>query len=107
MKKNIFDAIPNTLEKEIFEDLAGNKHIKIERIISRGHRSPESGWHDQEQNEWVMVLRGEAVVSFPDGSRVHLRTGDFIDIPRHRKHRVDWTTPEKETIWLAVHYWDA
>ena len=27
-----------------------------------------------------------------------------VGIPAHRQHRVDWTDPEQDTIWLAVHY---
>ncbi|MBT8419565.1 MAG: cupin domain-containing protein [Gammaproteobacteria bacterium] len=104
MKKNFFEAIPDDPEKEIFETLIDNRHVRIERIVSKGHRSPEIGWYDQEQNEWVMVLRGEAVLSFADGTSVHLQMGDCIDIPAHKKHKVGWTTPEEETIWLAVHY---
>lgn len=30
--------------------------------------------------------------------------GSFIDIPAHRRHRVEWTSPDDPTIWLAVHY---
>ncbi len=22
----------------------------------------------------------------------------------HRRHRVEWTTPDEPTVWLAVHY---
>lgn len=33
-----------------------------------------------------------------------LMPGDFIDISAHRRHRVEWTTPEEPTIWLAVFY---
>jgi len=104
MKRNIFDRIPEDLEKEVFEALVDGERVKIERIISKGHRSPESGWYDQEQNEWVLLLRGEAVLSFYDQPSVHLHVGDFIHIPAHQKHKVDWTTPQEETIWLAVHY---
>jgi len=64
MKRNIFDRIPEDLEKEVFEALVDGERVKIERIISKGHRSPESGWYDQEQNEWVLLLRGEAVFVF-------------------------------------------
>jgi len=101
---NIFASIPSDLEDEVFERLAGNAQVRIERIISHGHTSPASGWYDQDTREWVIVLRGEARLSFEDQTSVHLRTGDYIDLPAHRKHRVDWTTPESETVWLAVHY---
>jgi cupin 2 domain-containing protein len=102
--QNIFQAIPDNLEEEIFQQLVNSEHVRIERIISKGHKSPESGWYDQEKNEWVMVLKGEATLSFESQASVHLHTGDFINIPSHKKHRVDWTDPDGETIWLAVHY---
>ena len=56
-KGNLFEAIPADLEKEVFEVLIENDNIRIERIISNGHTSPESGWYDQEQNEWVTFLK--------------------------------------------------
>jgi cupin 2 domain-containing protein len=102
--KNIFDDVPENIPDEQFEQLVESGHVRIERIISKGHKSPESGWYDQEQNEWVMVLRGEAILSFEDGSSVTLKEGDFLNIEAHRKHKVEWTTPNVETIWLAVHY---
>lgn len=101
---NIFDAIPKDLEAESFQRLVENKAIKIERIVSRGHRSPDSGWYDQTENEWVMLVQGEATLAFADKPSMTLCAGDFVNIPAHTKHRVDWTTSETETIWLAVHY---
>ena len=101
---NIFEALPDNLDEEIFEQLVQSKHVRIEKIISTGQRSPESGWYDQEDNEWVMVLKGEARLSFDDRTSVALRVGNFINIPAHTKHKVDWTDPEGQTVWLAVHY---
>jgi len=103
---NIFEDIPRSLESEAFDLLAKGSDVRIERIISKGHTSPETGWYDQEQHEWVMVLKGKAVVDFPDKSPVTLAEGDFITINAHEKHRVEWTDPDSETIWLAVHYHD-
>lgn len=101
---NIFDAIPKNLEAESFQRLVESKAIKIERIVSRGHHSPDSGWYDQNENEWVMLVQGEATLAFADAASITLRAGDFVNIPAHTKHRVAWTSPETETIWLAVHY---
>ena len=101
---NIFDAIPGNLADEHFEQLVESGRVRIERIISKGHTSPESGWYDQEQNEWVMVLKGEAILAFEEGASMNLKEGDFVNIQAHQKHRVEWTTPEEETIWLAVLY---
>jgi cupin 2 domain-containing protein len=102
--KNIFNDIPDNIEREIFEQIVNSDKVKIERIISKGHHSPESGWYDQEQNEWVMILTGEAILSFADGSDITMKKGDYIAIPAHKKHRVKWTAPNVETLWLAVHY---
>lgn len=101
---NIFDCIPENLDAEVFERLIDGDAIRIERIISKGHSSPESGWYDQDKNEWLIVLKGEALLLFADGKSIHMKAGDFLNIPAHKKHRVDWTDPETETIWLAVHY---
>lgn len=102
--QNIFLNIPHHSEKELFEPLIKHDTIVIERIISKGQKSPESGWYDQEKNEWIMVLKGKAVLSFEDQPSIQLNEGDFINIPAHKKHKVTWTDPDTETIWLAVHY---
>ncbi|MDX8395482.1 MAG: cupin domain-containing protein [Mariprofundaceae bacterium] len=99
---NIFDSIPDHLDDEVFDVLIRSKHVKIERIVSKGQVS--SDWYDQPEDEWVMVLKGEAVIVFEDGEEMHLSEGDYINIPAHTKHKVKWTNPELETIWLAVHY---
>lgn len=101
---NIFSNIPCELKQEIFESIIKNQAVMIERIISKGQTSPESSWFDQEKNEWVILLKGKAVVVFENQTPVQLNKGDYINIPSHTKHRVAWTDPDNETIWLAVHY---
>ena len=101
---NILGSIPDSLDEEICEILAKSWNVRVERIISKGHTSPESGWYDQEQDEWVLVLKGNAVISFEDEAETHLSEGDYINIPAGMKHKVSWTNPETETIWLAIHY---
>ena len=101
---NLFQSIPENLDEEIFEQLIESKNIKIERIISKGHTSPKTGWYDQEQNEWVIVLKGEAIIAFKNEADIHLTSGSHINIPAHTSHKVKWTTPDQETIWLAIHY---
>ena len=102
--ENLFQSIPAVIEEEIFETLLQNDDVKIERIISKGHQSPESGWYDESKNEWVIVLKGEAIIAFESGEQEKLVEGSYINIPAHRKHRVAWTKPDAETVWLAVHY---
>ena len=101
---NLFEAIPEDLSNEVFEQLAAGGSARIERIVSKGHRSPASGWYDQAQDEWVAVLSGEAVLEFEGRPPVTLQPGDYLTIPAHRRHRVAWTAPQVETIWLAVHF---
>ena len=101
---NIFASIPQRSDQELVEILVENKDVCIERIVSKGHTSPASGWYDQAKNEWVIVLKGEAIISFEDESEIRLSAGSYVDIAAHKKHRVSWTDPDVETIWLAVHY---
>ncbi len=102
--QNIFSTLPQNLNNEVFDLLIKTESITIERIVSKGHRSPESGWYDQEKNEWVLILKGKAILTFEDKQSINLNEGDFINIPPHNKHKVTWTDPDNETIWLAIHY---
>ena len=102
---NIFSDVPQQLPNEIFQNIVNTKTCTIERIISKGQRSPEDFWYDQEQNEWVILLAGRAALRFEEtGGLVELRPGDYVNIPAHRKHRVEWTDGDEVTIWLAVYY---
>lgn len=102
---NLFEDIPADLPTELFERLGGNDAVTIERIVSRGHTSPPDEWYEQERDEWVMVLQGGARLLFDEGAgEVDLRSGDYILIPAHRRHRVVWTEERADTIWLAVHF---
>jgi len=101
---NIFDNMPSDLTSEAFSNLLKTDAIKIERIISKGHKSPESGWYNQQQNEWLMLIKGRAVLTFEDQSERKLEAGDYLNIPAHQKHKVSWTDPDIETVWLTVHY---
>ena len=103
--RNIFADLPADLNKEQFDELLQVKNIRIERIISKGHTSPETGWYDQEEDEWVLVLEGTGTILFAENNQqVTLRKGDYLHIPAHTKHKVIWTEPEELTVWLAVHY---
>ncbi len=100
---NLFSNIPADIPDEIIETLFTGESIRIERIISHGHASPDDFWYDQDQHEWVVVLTGAGRIRFDDET-VEMQPGDFINIPAHKRHRVEWTTPDESTIWLAIHY---
>lgn len=101
---NIFASIPDEFNEEIVEALLSKERFRIERILSKGQASPRRFWYDQDEHEWVMVLKGAAEIVFKDGRRIRLESGDYLDIPAHEKHRVSWTDPDQATVWLAVFY---
>lgn len=102
---NIYAEIPENLDNEVFDSLVQSRTVKIERIVSKGHVSPDAGWYDQERNEWVIVLKGRASILFAsEPVAVDLEEGGYVNIPAHKKHRVVSTSAAPETVWLAVHY---
>lgn len=101
---NLFADIPADLPDELTQTLFSASNLRIERIVSKGHRSPDDFWYDQADDEWVLLLQGEARVGFADAESVTLKSGDYWLIKAHCLHRVEWTTDETETIWLAVHF---
>ena len=103
MTPNLFTDLPTALPEELTSTLLQAPGVRIERIVSYGHQSPEGFWYDQPDHEWVLVLKGAARIQFED-STVEMKPGDYLNILAHTKHRVAWTTPDEPTIWLAVHY---
>jgi cupin 2 domain-containing protein len=103
--KNLFADVPESLKDELIETILQASNFRIERIVSQGHCSPEGFWYDQSENEWVILLKGSAGIRFEEKEElIVLHPGDHIQIPRHLKHRVEWTDNAHETVWLAVHY---
>jgi cupin 2 domain-containing protein len=104
---NIFQlptSLPIATAPEVFETLHDSKNIKIERIISTGQVS--ESWYDQEQDEWVCLLQGKARLLFDhdQGETIKLSAGDTLFIPKHRLHRVVYTSVQPACIWLAI-FW--
>jgi len=105
MSGNLFDALPERLPDELFETLADSAGVTIERIVSTGQATPPGEWFDQDRDEWVVLLKGEAVLTFEgEAEPRRLVPGAYLTIPAHARHRVDWTPPDEPTVWLAVHY---
>ena len=102
---NLLDNLPADLPEELLTTILQADGLRVERIVSHGHVSPLGFWYDQDDNEWVVVIEGSAAIEF-DGQPepVELRRGSFLTIPAHARHRVAWTDPTKNTIWLAIHY---
>lgn len=98
---NIFADASAVVGEEGFLTLFESDAVKIERIVSHTHSSPPGFWYDQAEEEWVILMRGQATLEFAGGKLVELKEGDCLAIPPHVKHRVQQTMAE--TVWLAVH----
>lgn len=102
---NLFDELPKSLPEELIENLVVSKNVRIERITSTGQVSPDDFWYNQDETEWVIILRGEAELEFNGQmEKQRLKSGDYVLIPAHRKHRVAWTSSNEPTVWLAVFF---
>jgi len=102
---NIFDDLQASPESERFRELLAAPGVRVERIVSLGQATPAGEWLDQDRGEYVLMLAGSAALLFEDEREPRvLRPGDWLDIPPHRRHRVEWTDRAQPTVWLAVHY---
>lgn len=102
---NVFAGIPEELPGEEFKVLLDAGYFVMERIVSRGHSTPSGQWYDQEQNEWVLLLAGAAALRLEGRlDLIVMRPGDHLLLPAHCRHRVEWTDPDTDTVWLALHY---
>ncbi|KEQ18056.1 cupin domain-containing protein [Endozoicomonas numazuensis] len=102
---NLFQNIPDTLPDELFQELLSGDQFKVERIVSRGHTTPSGEWYDQDWDEWVLLLTGAAKLRIEYKKELmELSPGDYLHIPAHQRHRVEWTDPDQNSVWLAIHF---
>lgn len=99
---NIFDNIPNKISEEILEELFSNSNVRIERVVSSGNVSPDNFWYDQDEDEWILLVAGNAIVTFEGDRTVELKAGDTLYIGAHEKHRVAYTSSNPQCIWLCI-----
>jgi cupin 2 domain-containing protein len=103
--RNLFSETPSELRDEISETVLKTDCLTLERIISSGQATPPGQWYDQETHEWVILLKGRAGLLFEGEEEIRiLQPGDYVHIPAHRRHRVEWTEVGQTTVWLALHY---
>ena len=94
---NLFDyMVPE--RGETFDTLLTYKNIEIIRIVSSDQL--ESKEYCQEEDEWVVVLEGSALLRIKEEEK-KVGKGEWLFIPAHSRHSVIKT--EKGTLWLAVH----
>ena len=104
-RPNIFRDLDSNATNESIESLLEGSRFRVERIVSSGQATPEGEWYDQETDEWVVMLCGGARLRFENPDEVlELVSGDYVNIPARRRHRVEWTHASEPTVWLAIHY---
>src|SRR5207248_2764763 len=102
---NLLRDLPDARAAEFVETLISRPGMRIERIVSLGQARPPGFWYDQGETEWIVLLAGAARLRFQDEPETrHLGPGDWVEIALHRRHRVEWTDPDRPTVWLAVFY---
>lgn len=102
---NLLANLPSALSGEVFETITASETVCIERIVSNGQTTPNGTWYDQKRSEWVLVVSGSAELLFKDAQEARrLTAGDYILIPAGCRHRVTWSDPTVQTVWLAVHF---
>lgn len=102
---NLFSRPSLSAGEEIFETLLETAAFRLERIVSSGQSTPPGEWYDQEADEWVLLVSGSARLRFEgEPTAVALGPGDYLLIPARRRHRVEWTDPGQQTVWLALHF---
>jgi len=101
---NLLSDIPARLDNERFDTLLARPGLRIERIVSTGQASAPGYWYDQPQDEWVCVIAGAAAILIEGEAAPRVLTsGDWLEIPAHVRHRVEWTDADEATVWLAAH----
>jgi cupin 2 domain-containing protein len=101
---NLLTGLPARLPAERVDVLLEAGGVRLERIVSTGHATAPGQWYDQDTEEWVAVLAGRALLRFEDeAAAVAMAPGDHLTIAAHRRHRVEWTSPDEPTVWLALH----
>lgn len=98
--KNLMDSPAG--ETETFRTLLDLPGMRVEQIVPNGQTSAEGFWYDQKEPEWVMLVRGEAVLRFEPGGDVSLKSGDFLLIPANARQRVE--SVSADAVWLALHF---
>jgi len=95
---NVYANATPPHEGERFEALLTHKGLLVERIVSSSKIASQE--YVQEQDEWVVLLQGEAVLDV-GGESVQLKSGDYLFLPSKTPHTV--LSVSDGALWLAVH----
>ncbi|WP_042553553.1 MULTISPECIES: cupin domain-containing protein [Pseudomonas] len=95
---NLFTDSEPPVQGERFETLLSQRNLVIERIVSSTRI--ESVDYVQEQDEWVLLVRGTASMTIA-GKALELTAGDHLFLAAGTPHRVERTSDG--ALWLAIH----
>lgn len=95
---NLYDDALPPATGERFDELLSHRGVVIERIVSTARIASQE--YVQEQDEWVVLLQGEALLEVA-GRQLPLRAGDYLFLPSRTSHTV--LQVSEGALWLAVH----
>lgn len=95
---NLFDNDEPAGAGERVDVLLAHRNLVVERIVSAADLTPEE--YVQSQDEWVVLLRGEAEIVVA-GKSEKLEAGDYLFLPAGTPHTVK--SASAGALWLAVH----
>ena len=98
--RKLFDVVTGT--KEEIHPLHQGRSFRLEHIVSHGRACGPDSWYDQPEEEWVVLIRGQASLQFKDDPEIFLEAGDSLLIPAHCLHRVASTS--RDAHWIALHF---
>ena len=102
---HLLAGLPLLPAAEVFEPLLQAAGLRLERIVSTGQATPAGEWLVQDWDEWGVLLAGEAKLRIEGESAAReLKPHDWMNIPAGVRHRVEWTSQDPPTVWLALHY---
>lgn len=95
---NIFADASPPAAGERFDVLLAHRNLVVERIVSSRDVVPSTCL--QTQDEWVVLVSGEAEMEVAGEARV-LKSGDHVFLPSGTPHTLK--SVSSGAVWLAVH----
>ena|SRR5687768_17631748 len=95
---NVFEDSSPPGAGERLDVLVEHRNLVVERIVSSANITPKK--YVQPQDEWVVLVRGEAEIEVA-GESVVLKCGDHLFLPSGTIHIVK--SASEGAMWLAVH----
>jgi cupin 2 domain-containing protein len=95
---NLFVTTDVPRTGELSTVLLKHRNLVVERIASSASTRPTE--YKQTQDEWVVLLRGEATLRV-DGAARDMKPGDYVFLPGMASHVLERVS--QGALWLAVH----